>query len=81
MKTAKAEELDRMFDEGEDMYEYVDLSTVAKVNKENETRRVNVDFPAWMISGLDEEASALGISRQAVIKVWVGERLREKQAS
>ena len=46
-------------------------------NSENEIRRVNVDFPVWMISALDEESERLGVSRQAIIKTWIGERLTE----
>ena len=40
-------------------------------------KRVNVDFPLWMIHQLDKEAKRLGVARQAIIKVWVAERLRQ----
>lgn len=68
-KTISAEELDRKFDDGEDVSEYVDWSTVRHVNKE--ARRINVDFPEWMIKAMDKEADRLGIPRQAVIKIAV----------
>ncbi|MBI4370900.1 MAG: CopG family transcriptional regulator [Elusimicrobia bacterium] len=66
-----AAEFDRMADEGEDITPYLDLKhpIVTKV------RRVNVDFPDWMVQRLDQEAVKLNISRQAVIKTWLRERL------
>jgi len=71
-KKISAEEFDRRFDAGEDMGDYIDWSTMRRPNKR---RRVNVDLPEWMIESLDREAERLGVSRQAVIKVWIGERL------
>lgn len=72
MKTS-AEDLDRRFDESEDMTPWLDLSTLRRPSLE--TRRVNVDFPSWMIDALDREARRLGVTRQSVIKVWIAERL------
>ncbi len=72
----KAEEFDRRFDEGEDITAYLDLSSARRPGQE--PRRVNVDFPAWMVESLDREARHLGVSRQSVIKVWVAERLERK---
>jgi len=69
----KAAEFDRKFDEGEDITPWLDLSTLRRPNLE--TRRVNVDFPNWMVDALDREASRLGVPRQSVIKVWIAERL------
>ncbi len=68
-----AEELDELFDKGEDITPYLDMSTVTKNN--TKTRKVNVDFPEWIINSLDLEAKKIGISRQAIIKVWIAERL------
>ena len=68
-----AEELDEMFDNGEDISAYVDWSKARRPNQE--ARRVNVDFPAWMVQGLDKEASRLGVTRQSLIKMWIAERL------
>ncbi len=44
-----------------------------KINQE--PKRVNIDFPAWMVKSLDKEAKHVGVSRQAVIKMWLAERL------
>ncbi|MDP2955030.1 MAG: CopG family antitoxin [Longimicrobiales bacterium] len=67
------EELDRMFDDGEDIDPYLDWSKARRPGLE--PRRVNVDFPAWMVDALDREARRLGVPRQSVIKVWIAERL------
>ena len=72
----KATELDQRFDAGEDISEVVDWDSARRIN--HEPRRVNVDFPAWMIASMDQEADRLGISRQALIKVWIAERLERK---
>ena len=74
----KADELDKKFEKGEDIIQELDLSTARRINQE--PRRVNVDFPSWMIDSLDKEARRLGITRQAVIKVWVAEKLKNKAA-
>jgi hypothetical protein len=72
----KATELDQRFDAGEDISDVVDWDSARRIN--HEPRRVNVDFPAWMITSMDQEADRLGISRQALIKVWIAERLERK---
>ncbi|MCB1358829.1 MAG: hypothetical protein KDK53_20795 [Maritimibacter sp.] len=72
-KSISAAEFDAKFDAGEDIDQYVDMSTARRPNLE--ARRVNVDFPAWMVTGLDREAARLGVSRQALIKLWIAERL------
>lgn len=69
----KAKDLDKKFDAGEDISKYLDLSRARRVNET--PKRVNVDFPAWMIHSLDKEASRLGVTRQSIIKVWISERL------
>lgn len=68
------QELDEKFDNGEDISAYVDWSKARRPNLE--ARRVNVDFPAWVVEGLDREARHLGVTRQSVIKMWIAERLR-----
>lgn len=73
----KAKAFDRAFDEGEDISRQLDLAKARR--PEQEQKRVNVDFPLWMIQQLDKEARRLGVPRQSIIKVWVAERL--KQAS
>jgi hypothetical protein len=74
----KATEFDKKFDSGEDITEHLDLSSARRVNQEQ--RRVNVDFPSWMIESLDKEAKRLGVTRQSIIKVWVADRLNQKAA-
>ncbi len=69
----KAEEFDKKFDAGEDILEELDLSKVRR--PEQEQKRVNVDFPVWMIHSLDKEAKRMGVARQSVIKMWLAERL------
>jgi hypothetical protein len=71
----KAIDLDKKFDEGEDVTEYLDVSRARRPGQEQ--KRVNVDFPLWMIRLLDKEAKRLGVPRQAIIKVWIGERLEK----
>ena len=69
----KAKQFEQQFDEGVDLTVSLDLSKAKRVLQEQ--RRVNVDFPTWMIDSLDREASKLGVTRQSVIKVWLAERL------
>ena len=69
----KAKKFEQQFDEGVDLTVSLDLSKAKRVLQEQ--RRVNVDFPTWMIDSLDREASKLGVTRQSVIKVWLAERL------
>tara|TARA_B100001939_G_C16932643_1_gene614580 strand:- start:556 stop:804 length:249 start_codon:yes stop_codon:yes gene_type:complete len=72
----KAAEFDRKFDRGEDVDQHVDWSQAARPNRE--TKRVNVDFPAWIIEGLDREAARIGVTRQALIKFWISEHLNRQ---
>ena len=69
----KATEFDKRFDDGEDLSEQVDWGAARRPNVE--TKRVNVDFPAWVVTGLDQQAQRLGVTRQALIKLWIAERL------
>lgn len=73
-KAITAAELDEKFDNGEDVSEYFDWSKARRPNEQ--PRRVNVDFPAWVVDALDREASHLGVTRQSLIKMWIAERLR-----
>ncbi len=72
----KAHEFDKAFEKGEDVVSHLDMSSARRVN--HEQRRVNVDFPTWMIDSLDREAHRLGVTRQSIIKVWVAERLQKE---
>jgi len=69
-KIISAGEFDKFFDQGKDIFMHLDFDKATVV------KRVNVDFPAWMVKGLDREAVKLNVSRQAVIKMWVHEHLR-----
>jgi len=75
MRAMKAKEIEKKFDEGEDISKHLDMSKARR--PEQEQRRVNVDFPLWMINLLDREAKRLGVPRQSIIKVWVAERLEK----
>lgn len=74
----KAEEFDQRFDRGEDITAELDLSKARRPGEAQ--RRVNVDFPVWMVESLDREARRLGVTRQSIIKVWIAERLEERVA-
>jgi hypothetical protein len=69
----KASEFDRAFDSGEEITEYLDTLAARRPNQQ--IKRVNVDFPAWMVESLDKEARRLGVTRQSVIKVWLAQKL------
>jgi len=70
-----AEEFDRLFDEGrEDITKYLDLKAAHRTGRE--IQRINVDFPSWMVTAMDKEATHLGVSRQALIKFIVNSHLR-----
>jgi hypothetical protein len=71
----KPDELERRFDAGEDISKYLDLSKIRRPGQEQ--KRVNVDFPVWMVRCLDRVAKRLGVPRQSIIKVWVAERLEK----
>jgi hypothetical protein len=71
----KAKELDKKFDAGEDISGYLDVAKARRPQQDQ--KRVNVDFPLWMIQQLDKEAKRLGVPRQSIIKVWVAERLQK----
>ena len=75
----KAKDFDMKFDQGkEDVVEDLDLSTRRRVNQEY--KRINVDFPSWVVDSLDREAARIGVNRQAIIKFWLVERLRAEAA-
>ncbi len=71
----KAKKFDSDFDNGKDITHALDLSKVRRPLQEQ--KRVNVDFPTWMITSLDREASRLGVTRQSIIKIWLAERLEQ----
>ena len=72
----RASEFDQKFDDGEDVTAELNLSEARRPGLGQ--RRVNVDFPSWMVESLDREAKRLGVTRQSVIKVWIAERLSQR---
>jgi len=72
----KAEDFDKSFDDGEDVTADLDLSKARRLNQT--PKRINVDFPTWMVESLDREAKRLGVTRQSIIKVWIAEMLERK---
>ncbi len=71
----KAQDFDNKFEAGEDLTAHLDFSKARRVNQES--RRVNIDFPSWVVEGLDKQAKRLGITRQALVKVWIAEKLKD----
>jgi len=69
----KVKEFDRKFDADEDVTRYLDVTRARRPG--HEQRRVNVDFPVWMIDSLDREASRLGVPRQSLIKMLIARHL------
>ncbi|WP_016958008.1 type II toxin-antitoxin system BrnA family antitoxin [Catenovulum agarivorans] len=74
----KASEFEKKFDDGDDILSSLDLSKAKRTTQE--TKRVNVDFPTWMLDSLDREANRVGVTRQSIIKVWLAERLEHLQS-
>ena len=75
----RAEEFDQKFDDGDDVSGDVDLAAIRRPALEQ--RRVNVDFPSWMIESLDREARRMGVTRQSIIKLWIAERLESGRSA
>jgi len=79
MQKMNTEEFDQRFDAGEDVTPVLDLPAARRPGLEQ--RRVNVDFPSWMVEELDREAKRLGVTRQSIIKVWIAERLEHRDGN
>jgi hypothetical protein len=76
----KATELDKKFDDNqEDILDAFDLKSAKRINQEQ--KRVNVDFPTWMVDSLDSESKRLGVTRQSLIKMWLADKLESKRNS
>ncbi len=76
----KANDLDKKFDENkDDVLDHFDLETASRPNRGQ--KRVNVDFPVWMVESLDSEAERLGVTRQSLIKLWLADKLEHRQHS
>jgi hypothetical protein len=72
----KASEFDKKFDNGEKIIDDLDIAQARRPGEE--MKRINVDFPAWMVAALDKEARRLGVTRQSVIKMWLAEHLQQE---
>lgn len=76
----KTKDFDKKFDEGkEDVVDDLDLSSGRRVKQVQ--KRINVDFPSWVVESLDREAARIGVTRQSIIKVWLVERLQAEAAN
>lgn len=75
----KAKRFDRKFDSGENVTDQLDLTKARRIGAE--AKRVNVDFPVWMVQSIDREANRLGVTRQSLIKMWLADRLGQKKVA
>ncbi len=76
----KAKNFDKKFDDNkQDIIDDLDISTIKRPNQKQ--KRINVDFPSWVIDSLDREAGRVGVTRQSIIKLWLVERLEERAAN
>jgi hypothetical protein len=75
----KAKTFDRKFDSGGKIVDQLDLSKARRIG--TDAKRVNVDFPAWMVDSLDREARRLGVTRQSLIKLWLADKLGQPVAT
>jgi hypothetical protein len=73
----KASEFDKKFDDGENIVADLELAKARRPREE--IKRINVDFPTWMVVSLDREARRLGVTRQSIIKMWLAERLQQER--
>lgn len=69
----KAEEIDHKFDNNEDITEHLELSSKRRPNQN--IKRINIDFPEWMINALDDESSRIGVTRQSIVKMWISQKI------
>jgi hypothetical protein len=72
----KASEFDQKFEAGEDIASLLDLTQARRPALE--PKRVNIDFPLWMVHSIDREARKLGVTRQSLIKMWLADRLQTR---
>lgn len=75
----KAKTFDRKFDAAENIIDQLDLAKARRVG--TDPKRVNVDFPGWMVDSLDREAHRMGVTRQSLIKLWLADKLSQKAAT
>jgi len=73
-KYITAEEFDEKFDAGEDISQYLEIDKARRPDLEQ--KKISLSLPNWMISGIDKEARKMGVSRQALMKIWINEKLK-----
>lgn len=69
--------IDEAFDNGEDVLQYFDISKARLQDPVVPTKKININIPQWLIDELDKQASSLAISRNAIINVWLAERVKQ----
>ncbi|MGI6525379.1 MAG: type II toxin-antitoxin system BrnA family antitoxin [Bdellovibrionota bacterium] len=79
MEKIKAKDFDATFKRGDDVTQYLDKSKARRVN--TELKRVNIDFPVWVIASLDKEARRFGAARQSLVKMWIAEKFSQKDGA
>jgi hypothetical protein len=77
-KPITAEEFDRLADlpvddPAGDLEPYMDNSKARRPGRE--VQRVNVDFPVDLLHAIDREATRIGVTRQAFIKLRLADTL------
>ena len=80
-QTMTAEEFDEYFDNGGDCSPFIVEGSITQPNKSVRARKINISMPEWMIDDLDRVANRLAVSRQAVINMWIADRLRQEGIS
>ena len=75
-KYISGEEFEEKFEAGEDLSEYLDLNNASRPGLKN--KKISLQMPEWMLSGVDREAKKLGVSRQAILKMWISENLKNR---
>jgi len=73
----KAAKFDKKFDDCENTIDELDAAQARRPGEE--TKRINVDFPVWMVAALEREARRLGVTRQSIIKMWLAEHLQQER--
>ena len=78
-KIATAEEIDRIFDEGEDMTPYIRASSIRFPGNEDVVRKINGSIPEWVVEEMEREAKHLAVSRSAIMNMWLADKAKESR--
>jgi len=74
------EEFDRRFDEGEDIYNLIDMSKAIVVHHGRKVR-ITLDIAESLVNEIDNIRKKIGVDRSALIKVWLHERVEQEKAT